>query len=244
MIESIKINFNELTGPDILKLHSAIRILLVVATDVELFAALSCMKPLPESEMLSKFYQGTQTYYLGIVGCFPVCLVKTTMMGSLKRDASFSTVTDALDFWNVKIVIMPGIAFGRDKDKQSIGDILISETLSQYETVKEDAEAGVITRGHSVPCSSVLLNRFSQDSHWINPDTGERVNIIRCELLSGEKLVNDNATKIRLFDRFLNARGGEMEGNGVYAACDKKKVDWIICKSICDWGDGQKNYDW
>ncbi|MCP4369103.1 MAG: AAA family ATPase, partial [Deltaproteobacteria bacterium] len=33
------------------------------------------------------------------------------------------------------------------------------------------------------------------------------------------------------------AIGGEMEGAGVYAACQDKKVDWILVKAICDWAN-------
>ena len=39
------------------------------------------------------------------------------------------------------------------------------------------------------------------------------------------------------------AIGGEMEGIGVYAAAAKERVDWIVVKSICDWGMGE-NDDW
>jgi uncharacterized protein YjbI with pentapeptide repeats len=37
------------------------------------------------------------------------------------------------------------------------------------------------------------------------------------------------------------AIGGEMEGAGLYAACQDAKTDWILVKSICDWADGHKN---
>lgn len=224
--------------------HHAIKILLVVATETERDAVIEKIRPLPTHNSLLKCFDGSQTYYFGVLGCFPVCLVKTTMMGSLKRDASFSTVTEALQAWDFKIVIMPGIAFGRDEEKQRIGDILISETLSQYETAKEDQDGVTINRGHSVPASNVLLNRFSQESFWNDDNSGNKIKISKCELLSGEKLVNDTKIKSSLFARFPNAKGGEMEGNGVYAACDKNKVDWIICKSICDWADGSKDDRW
>jgi hypothetical protein len=32
-----------------------------------------------------------------------------------------------------------------------------------------------------------------------------------------------------------------MEGAGVYVACHDHKVDWIVVKGICDWGDGDKS---
>lgn len=34
--------------------------------------------------------------------------------------------------------------------------------------------------------------------------------------------------------------GGEMEGAGLYAACQDNHVDWILVKAICDWAGGNK----
>ena len=39
------------------------------------------------------------------------------------------------------------------------------------------------------------------------------------------------------------AIGGEMEGAGLYVACQDQKVDWILVKAICDWADGHKAQD-
>jgi hypothetical protein len=33
----------------------------------------------------------------------------------------------------------------------------------------------------------------------------------------------------------------EMEGAGLYVASSEHKVDWIVVKSICDWGEGKKS---
>jgi nucleoside phosphorylase len=222
----------------------AIGTAVIVATDRELAAAIGSMQPLPGYDFPLKIYQGNQTYYIGVIGVFPVVLVMITMMGSLKRDASFATVSEMIKHWAPKLMIMEGIAFGRDNQKQKIGDILISETLSQYETAKQRPDGEIITRGHSVASSPILLNRFTQDHHWFNNFTQENVAVKKCEILSGEKLIDDLVTRDELFKRFPNAQGGEMEGNGVYAACDKEKISWIICKSICDWADGNKSNEW
>lgn len=36
------------------------------------------------------------------------------------------------------------------------------------------------------------------------------------------------------------APGGEMEGTGLYSAAQRKKVDWLLVKAVCDWADGKK----
>jgi hypothetical protein len=62
-------------------------------------------------------------------------------------------------------------------------------------------------------------------------------------MLSGEKLVDhiDFRAQLRRFEP--EAIGGEMEGAGLYVACQSKKVDWILVKAICDWADGKKDKD-
>lgn len=239
-------NVEEITATELKKqlLLDAINTLVVVATDTELDAAKDSMHPLPGYDGLLINFQNDQTYYIGVIGSYPVALVMVTMMGSLKRDASFATVSEAISHWAPKMVIMEGIAFGRDNERQQIGDILICETLSQYETTKQRPNGEIITRGHSVPSSSILLNRFSQESRWFNKTIKSNVAIRKCEILSGEKLIDDKVIRNTLFERFSNAQGGEMEGNGLYAACSKGKVEWIICKAICDWADGNKDDQW
>ena len=153
------------------------------------------MHPLPGYDCPIKIYQGNQTYYVGVIGAYPVVLVMITMMGSIKRDASFSTASETISHWSPKLMIMEGIAFGRDDKKQKIGDILISETLSQYETAKQRPDGEVISRGHSVPSSAILLNRFTQDSHWFSNHTQENVAIRKCEVLSGGKRSNHSVLR-------------------------------------------------
>jgi nucleoside phosphorylase len=60
-------------------------------------------------------------------------------------------------------------------------------------------------------------------------------------ILSGEKLVDNPAFKLQLFQQFPQAIGGEMEGAGLCAASGRIGVAWILVKSICDWGDGKKH---
>jgi nucleoside phosphorylase len=60
-------------------------------------------------------------------------------------------------------------------------------------------------------------------------------------ILTGEKLVDNIDFRNQLGQFEPEAVGGEMEGAGLYVACQDKKVDWILVKAICDWADGRKN---
>jgi hypothetical protein len=48
----------------------------------------------------------------------------------------------------------------------------------------------------------------------------------------------DYRSQLIEFER--EAIGGKMEGAGLYVANSDHKVDWIVVKAICDWGDGRK----
>ena len=37
--------------------------------------------------------------------------------------------------------------------------------------------------------------------------------------------------------------GGEMEGSGIYFACDREKIPCIVIKGICDWGVNKNAWD-
>jgi nucleoside phosphorylase/GTPase SAR1 family protein len=222
------------------KIYSNIQIIIIIATHKEKEIVFKYLKPLPNHNDILKYYHEGQVYYLGLMGLFPVCVVKTTMMGSANRDGSITTLSDTLGFWkNVKAVIMPGLAFGRCDKSQKIGDILVSETIASYEMAKEDEEIGTIHRGQIVPAGRVLLNRFTQDDNW--RFDGVDYKVIKCQILSGEKLVDDKKVKTKLFDQFKDAKGGEMEGHGVFVASDINKTEWIVCKSICDWAVGKND---
>jgi hypothetical protein len=55
-------------------------------------------------------------------------------------------------------------------------------------------------------------------------------------MLSLNTLLDSATLRDRLVTGEPDAIGGEMEGVGVYAAAARRKVDWILVKSISDWG--------
>lgn len=139
---------------------------------------------------------------------------------------------------------MPGICFGKDMQKQKIGDILISEFIVEYDNSK-------IKNGHDIPRGSIvrsgltLFNRFKNCFGWeYSLEDGSKPRIINGRLLSGSKLVDDKEFKRHLFELFPEAIGGEMEGSGVYAASFHESFnEWILVKGICDWAENKESED-
>jgi nucleoside phosphorylase len=218
-------------------------ILIVTATDLETRATHQKIKPLPGYDRLIRIFEGDLTYYLGVFGSFRIAHVQCSM-GSLSRDSSIMTVSTALRKLKSKVVIMVGVAFGVDKRSQNIGDILLSESVIPYNNKRiGKGKTDKIQRGIEAPASKILLNRFKNIKTWeYLLASGVKAKLIPTRLLSGEELIDNLRYRNELIKNNPNSKGGEMEGAGVYAACDGK-ADWIIVKGICDFADGNKAED-
>jgi nucleoside phosphorylase/tetratricopeptide (TPR) repeat protein len=216
-------------------------ILLVTVTEMESRAVLAVFEEHAKREAPVREIDGRHYFDLVSVRGARVAMTQSEM-GTGGLDASLQTVQKGIDALSPDAVIMVGIAFGVDEAKQAIGDVLISENLRCYELQKAATGPGgeivSVPRGDRPHASSRLLNRFkSAKLRWDGA-------AIRCGvMLSGEKLVDhiDFREQLRRFEP--EAIGGEMEGAGLYVACQSKKVDWILVKAICDWADGKKDQD-
>jgi nucleoside phosphorylase len=172
---------------------------------------------------------------LGEVGGTRVFLALTEM-GSGGLGASQQAVHKGIDALRPGAVLLVGIAFGADDKKQRIGDILVSQQLQLYELQRVSPDR-LISRGDKPHASPRLIDYFRHaalewDESMAPVDFGL--------LLSGEKLVDDLDYRKQLQQFGPEAIGGEMEGAGLYVACQDAKVDWIVIKAICDWADGHK----
>ena len=160
-------------------------------------------------------------------------------MGPDGLDGSLQAVSKAIMALRPKAVVMVGVAFGLNAPKQAIGDILVSETLRLYELQRvgiEAARPNIILRGSRPDASPWLLDCLRNARlHWDAAPVHFGV------LLTGQKLVDNLDLREHLRSFEPEAIGGEMEGAGLYAACQAAKVDWILVKAICDWADGHKS---
>lgn len=214
-------------------------LLLVTATDIEKETLHSYLKPINGRSNLIKIHKGQQTYFLGILGKYKVVHVSCGHMGSVSPQASLTTTMNGIAFCKPTVVLMIGIAFGKG-GKQKIGDVLISESVVQYD-IQRLGETEPLQRGTPGTACTILLNRFKNITDWNYSIRKRRPSIIPGLLLSGEKLIDNPEYKTKLLSAYPLAVGGEMEGSGVYAACNNKSiVHWIIVKGICDFADGNK----
>ena len=215
-----------------------ISILLVTATDIETNEVINNLFPFPNAIGVIQISSGNQTYYIGVFGIYGVAVVQSGM-GAVGSNASLITTLRAIDLFKPKAVIMIGIAFGIDSEKQHIGDVIVSSHIIPYENARIGKER--VFRSELPPASSLLLNRVKQIRDWNFPVSRDRyAKLYVGPILSGEKLLDNITFRNDLANAFPNAIGGEMESAGVYAASNEKKIDWLIIKGICDFADGEK----
>ena len=130
---------------------------------------------------------------------------------------------------------MLGIAFGKDSEKQKIGDVLVASAIIPYESQRRSDDGSIEYRSPIPPSNSTLLNRFENVDGWkFDSIDGSACSIRVGQILSGEKLIDDPEFKSQLFKQFPTAIGGEMEGAGLCAVASEIGIPWILVKSICD----------
>lgn len=211
--------------------------LVVTATEIETKSLHDVMP-----EIIQRVVVGNNTYYLGQIGLYNVINVQCLQMGSLAPCGSSQTVSAALKEWDgIKAVIMVGICFGFDEDKQQIGDVIVSKSIRNYETrrIGKDHE---IPRGGTYQSDTFLVNAFNNlILSWENIGTdGEKKKLIIGDYISGEQLVDNADVRNKLRLESPEAKAGEMEGNGLVASCEAIRKPWILVKAICDFADGNK----
>lgn len=136
---------------------------------------------------------------------------------------------------------MIGIAFGCYPQKQTIGDVLVSETLRNYEDVKLKSDT-VEDRSSNPKSGIILLNRFKNFLDWNYSTSFGKSHMHFGEILSGEKLIDNKDFRDQLIERYPMAIGGEMEGYGIYTAAENHGIhEWIIVKAICDFAENKQD---
>jgi nucleoside phosphorylase len=215
-------------------------ILIVTVTRVESSATIQAFELASGTRAEPRSIEDRIYFDLGTINNARVFLTQSEM-GSGGLDASLLTVRKGIESLSPTAVIMVGIAFGVNEKKQAIGDILVTEQLRLYDLQRvgtQDKQEMIILRGDKPHASPWLINLFkSADLRW------ENAAVRFGAVLTGEKLIDNFDYRSRLLSFDSEAIGGEMEGAGLYVACQDKKVDWILVKGICDWADGEKGQD-
>jgi len=211
-------------------------ILIVTVTPTESRAVLQAFEKTTHKKANSVTV-GDRVYRdLGIINGAKVFMALSEM-GAGGLGASQQAVQKAITSLQPHAVIMVGIAFGVNEDKQKIGDVLVSKQLMLYESQRIGV-GEIVSRGDRAHSSTRLFN-YLNNAHLDWELAKVRFGLV----LTGEKLVDNLDYRESLKKLETEAIGGEMEGAGLYVSCQDAKVDWILVKAICDWADGNKEQD-
>lgn len=222
-----------------------INFVIVTATPIETAQLHKLIKPFPEQSKLLRFSKNDYTYTLGNLGKYAIAHVQCEM-GSVGVKSSMATCSVSHKIWNPKAFIMVGIAFGVNKRKQKIGDILISSSVIPYEKERV-GKKNRITRARPLNSGKILLDRVSNNQYcnFLIADKdglSKRTPKVKIgEILSGEKLIDNTDFKANLLVTQPEAIGGEMEGAGLASFSNSHSIEWILIKGICDYADGKKS---
>lgn len=215
-------------------------VLIVTVTKVESRAVIDIFSKATGQSPKPKQIGDRMFHEIGMINETRICMVQSEM-GAGGPGGSLQTVQKGIDALCPSAVIMVGIAFGMNDQKQSLGDVLVSKQLMLYDLQRVGTDTGgmkIIPRGDRPHSSTWLINRFrSADLYWDESRAVVKFGLV----LSGDKLVDNFDFREQLRELESEAIGGEMEGAGLYVACQDKKIDWILVKAICDWADGKKS---
>ncbi|NGZ87524.1 5'-methylthioadenosine/S-adenosylhomocysteine nucleosidase family protein [Duganella aceris] len=238
VVKEFKLRDLLLKSPEKKMQRSKERILIVAVTSVEIDAIRSAFEVETGQSAKPLKVEGYIYQFLGEIGDFDVFL-SISEMGTGGISGSQESIRKAINALSPAATFMVGIAFGVNKKKFSIGDILVSKQLLFYELQRINADATFNLRGDRVPASPEPLNWVR---HAISSWSGNSsIKVESGLLLSGEKLIDNIDFRDQLAAKVSDALGGEMEGAGLYVACANSGVPWILIKAICDWADGKKS---
>ncbi|PYQ25912.1 MAG: hypothetical protein DMF56_26275 [Acidobacteria bacterium] len=218
-------------------------VLIVTVTPVESRAVIEVFKEATGKEAKPESIADGHYLDLGEVNGTRVFMALSGM-GSGGTGGSQELVRKGIEALSPSAVIMVGIAFGIDDKKHAIGDVLVAHRIMLYDLQRRGTDkAGnlkVVARGDRPSSSPRLFNWLRMASlAWDSSKGRVDFGLFLC----GDHLIDNKKYRAQLLKLEAEAIGGEMEGGGLYAACQNGKVDWILVKAISDWADGKKDAD-
>ena len=238
-------------------LVKGITVLLMTATEIELRGIMGYLKSMGDTEndkIIETFTNaeaGKIKFYIGKYGQYPV-VVGMSAPGKAQQgplDANDVT-TKLMNTVKPRYVIAVGICYGMDKSKTSSGDVIVANLICDYTCLRVGDKDTLQPRGGTPSVGATLLQVFSSPVGYSHTQDGKKVEVRCGPFIARPDLVDSPKYKEELKRLKPDALGGEMEGAGIMAAVkndtSKYKVEAIIIKAICDWGDGEKSKaaDW
>ncbi len=152
--------------------------------------------------------------------------------------------TRLLEVFDLDLVVNIGLAGGVDKDKQTLGDIIVANQIRYYETGKLKPEGLEIAPQYSdVHSSFVRALETSDVAGWPLGSSigGAPRRVSFGTIASGEKVIAEPQFMKSLLSQDRKIIGVEMESYGIAAAVHGRKEKFLLIRGISDYADAEKN---
>lgn len=216
----------------------------VVALPIELNAVLNQFNHKP-------IRHGSRTYYVGQIDSnlehYNIAVIRSSHPGN--TPAAIVT-RDLIRDLNPKYIILIGIAAGYDDDGLKLGDVVVSDSIFDYDYTKEFDDKSLI-RPRNFNSDHYLVECI-KSFNWEGeieidcPDDSPAPNVMIGHIATGNKVIasTDYKKKIKgIHDKILAI---EMESGGVADAAKQLKnpIGILVIKGISDMGDEDKGDNW
>jgi nucleoside phosphorylase len=173
------------------------------------------------------------------------------------------TINNASKLFHIDYVLLLGICYGMDYEKDSLCSVIISNDVRGYrinfrdneETDEVEFEAE--SEFSEKPNNSLVSNieEFFSFFQPINEDFSSQqakvnVTIKTGKILSSNSLMSSRKVKTSILSSLGHVKpkplAGEMEACGIFKSnifSDEKFDKWLVIKSICDWGEKKNSFE-
>lgn len=219
-------------------------ILLITANNVEGSVLSRCLMDLNHVEKLERIMEDKVIYQFSSINDKPIVHIWPQGTSSFTEHGSFNALQAAFNRFIPKYVFSVGIAFGADPKHQTLGDVLVADHLVFYDSFNKVNDGAITLSPDEVQrIGDEILGGLPilSDPEWPQDNLKKDFKWYKGPLLTGGSVLSDPVEKLRLMRATKNMSyhvvGGEMEGSGLYFACNsgKRSIPFTIVKGICDW---------
>lgn len=184
-------------------------------------------------------------HILGMFAGIKVALIQTDPGSQCGKDMKNAIKKLGL---NAEYITSVGVCFAFDYKKHKFGDVLISNRISSFETIKYAGDK-VIPRGIRSVTGDALNSIFCKRiSYWneFKVSSSNRASRAHCGLfISASILFSSQDKRDQFKEAEPEAIGGEMEGYKLLELKNEGEVKEVITiKGVADYGDENKAKNW
>jgi nucleoside phosphorylase len=168
-------------------------------------------------------------------------LISVNRMGNVGAAVA---ATRLLEVFDLDLVVNIGLAGGVDKNRQSLGDIIVANQIRYYETGKLKSDGLHLAPQYlDLNSSFVRALETSDLASWPLGASieGQPRKVLFGTVASGEKVIAEPSFIKSLLAQDRKIVGIEMEGYGIAAAVHGRKEKFLLIRGLSDFADPKKN---